>query len=234
VYWRDDEGERQLLARTSDELTRFGLLNGRNLTPEFRETMELITRASVEFYGWIATQESNIAVLVAAIGEEAVVLVRDGKEVTFQPARSDGLADTLLGYLPQVQAARGRSINLRETDVRELVGRRGAGGPGEAKPLSSDAYSIFDRPTEAEDARELFSVMELPRTGGGELYAAARGRTGERRRFENPLIYTDTQQGRWMTQMTGDRPGDRWLVFAPASRQLMLAKLNEMRDRLYN
>jgi hypothetical protein len=84
----------------------------------------------------------------------------------------------------------------------------------------------------AEDARDLVTAMDQPRSGGGELYVAARVRSGERRRCENPLVYVDTQQGRWMTQLSSGRPGERWIVSAPASRQLLLSKLNEMRNNV--
>jgi hypothetical protein len=61
---------------------------------------------------------------------------------------------------------------------------------------------------------------------------AARARSGERRRCQNPLIYVDTQQGRWMTQLSNGAVGERWIVSAPASRQLLIGKLNEMRSAL--
>jgi hypothetical protein len=46
------------------------------------------------------------------------------------------------------------------------------------------------------------------------------------------VIFVDTQRGRWMTQVSSGRPGERWIVSAPASRQLLLSKLNEMRNNL--
>jgi hypothetical protein len=84
----------------------------------------------------------------------------------------------------------------------------------------------------AEDARDLFTVLELPRSGGGELYAAARARSGERRRCPHPLVYMDTEQGRWMSQLSGDQPNDRWMVAAPASRAMLISRLHEMREKL--
>ena len=104
--------------------------------------------------------------------------------------------------------------------------------PGAAKPLPNEAFDIFPRASMAEDARDLMTAFDAPRTGGGELYVAARVRSGERRRCENPVIYVDTQHGRWMTQLSSGRPGERWIVSAPASRQLLLSKLSEMRNNL--
>jgi hypothetical protein len=235
--WRDEAAEREALGGATGELAQRGLLVGRDLHADLRDTLNLLARPSMEYYGWIAyTDEErgsvSIAVLVAAIGTDAVLVVRDGQQVHIGPTRSEGMGETLIGYLPSVPAARGRSVNLPETEVRALLADRMHDAPGTGKPMPADAFKIFARPSMAEDARDLMTAMDQPRTGGGELYVAARGRSGERRRCENPVVYVDTQQGRWMTQLSSGRPGERWIVSAPASRQLLLSKLNEMRNNI--
>ncbi|HEX5119226.1 MAG TPA: ESX secretion-associated protein EspG [Pseudonocardiaceae bacterium] len=234
--WRDEEAGRAALHGATGELAQRGLLAGRDLHPDLRGTLELMARPSIEYYGWIAysdgDQEVNIAVLVAAVGQDAVLVVRDGDSVHLSPTRSEGLAETLVGHLPQLAAARGRSVNLPENEVRQLLADRMHEAPGAAKPLPAQAFDIFPRASMAEDARDLMTAFDAPRTGGGELYVAARVRSGERRRCENPVIYVDTLHGRWMTQLSSGRPGERWIVSAPASRQLLLSKLSEMRNNL--
>jgi hypothetical protein len=234
--WRDEAAEGEALARATGELAQRGLLVGRDLHADLRDTLNLLARPSMEYYGWIGyvaeERQVSLAVLVAAIGQDAVLVVRDGQTVHIGPTRADGMAETLLGHLPSVPAARGRSVNLPENEVRQLVSDRMHAAPGASKPLPAQAYDIFGRASMAEDARELVTAMDQPRTGGGELYVAARVRTGERRRCENPVVYVDTQQGRWMTQLSSGRVGERWIVSAPASRQLLLSKLNEMRNNV--
>lgn len=244
--WRDEDDSRAALRGATAELTQAGLLAGRDLHPDLRATLNLLARPSTEYYGWISYVDGggghsaeqtgdhlvNIAVLVAAVGTDAVLVVRDGQTVHLSPSRSEGMAETLVGHLPAVPPARGRSVNLPEAEVRRLVADRMHAAPGSTKPLPAEAFAIFDRPSMAEDARDLLAAMDQPRTGGGELYVAARGRGGERRSSDNPVVYVDTQQGRWMTQLSGDQPGERWIVSAPASRQLLLSKLNEMRNNL--
>jgi hypothetical protein len=236
AVWRDEAEDQAALRGATGELAQSGLLAGRDLHPDLRDTLNLLARPSMEYYGWIAytsgEREVSIAVLVAAIGTDAVLVVRDERTVHLSPSRAEGMAETLLGHLPGVPAARGRSMNLPEAEVRQLVADRMHAAPGSTKPLSTDAYRIFERASMAEDARDLVTAMDEPRTGGGELYVAARGRSGERRRCENPVVYVDTQHGRWMTQLSSGRPGQRWIVSAPAGRQLLLSKLNEMRDNL--
>lgn len=234
--WRDDDAEREDLRRATDELGQRGLLSGRDLHPDLRDALNLVARPSTEYFGWVAytdgETDTNIAVLIAAVGQQAVLVVRDGDTVRLGPARAEGMAETLVGHLPQVPPARGRSINLPEAEVRRLVADRMDAAPGAGRPLPADAYNIFGRASMAEDAKDLLTVMDLPRTGGGELYVAGRGRSGERHRCPNPVVYVDTQQGRWMTQLSNGRVGERWIVSAPASRQLLIGKLNEMRNAI--
>ncbi|HEX5402987.1 MAG TPA: ESX secretion-associated protein EspG [Pseudonocardiaceae bacterium] len=234
--WRDEDENRVALQGATGELAQRGLLSGRDLHVDLRSTLEVLARPSMEYYGWIAYTEAdrevNITVLVAAVGQDAVLVVRDGQQVHLSPTRADGMAETLLGHLPAVAAARGRSVNLPEAEVRQLVADRMHAAPGSTKPLPAEAFNIFPRASMAEDARDLLTAMDQPRIGGGELYVAARVRSGERRRCENPMVYVDTQHGRWMTQLSGGRAGERWIVSAPASRQLLLSKLNEMRNNL--
>ena len=235
--WRDEEAGREALHSATGELAQSGLLLGRDLHHDLRDTLNLLARPSIEYYGWVAYTDPergpvNIAVLVAAIGTDAVLVVRDGQAVHLEQARSEGMAETLLGFLPTLPAARGRSVNLPEAEVRKLVADRMQAAPGGSAPLPASAFEIFPRASMAEDARDLVAAMDEPRSGGGELYVAARMRSGERRRCENPVIYVDTQRGRWMTQLSTGRPGERWIVSAPASRQLLLSKMNEMRNNL--
>lgn len=236
AYWFDEEGEREALGRAGAELAQHGLLAGRDLTGDFRETLNLLARPAVEYYGWIAIRdqetdaETNLGVLLAAIGEDAVMVTRNGEQIRIEAARADGLAETLVGMLPQVQPARGHSINLPEADIGKLAAARANRG----RPLPDEAFQVFHRSSMVEDARELFAAAELPRIGGAQLYVAARDQFGERRRCPYPLIVIDTTQGRWMTQVSGDPSGERWIVSAPAGRQMLIGRLHEMRNALVN
>ena len=237
-YWLDEEGERQALQRAGDDMAMHGVLMGRDLAPDFRDTLQILARPNVEYFGWITVRptdergESNLAVLAASVGQDGVLAVRDGDQVSIGPCSADGLAEALVDKMPNVPAGRGRAVNLPEREMRQLRAKRGNGAPGEAPGLPVDAFNVFARQSMAEDARDLFTVLELPRSGGGELYAAARARSGERRRGPHPLVYMDTEQGRWITQLSGDQPGERWMVAAPANRSLLISKLHEMRSRI--
>jgi hypothetical protein len=233
AYWMTDDEYRQAFQRAVDELHQRGLVSQGSLDPNFLDALRVVGRPSVEYYGWIAAEDLDIGVLVAGRGEdEGVLLVRDGKEIHLESVGAEGLMGALIGQMPQVRPGHGRGVNLPEAEVRTLAAKLPSDPPGSIKPLSPAEFEIFGRATMAEDARDWFEVMSSARSGGGELYVAARNQYGERKRCQHPLIYVDTQNGRWITQMTGDKPGDRWITSAPASRQMLLARLGEMRAHL--
>jgi hypothetical protein len=232
AYWLDEAERREALGRASAELAHLGLLNGPHLAPDFHETLTVLARPATEFYGWLATPEEQHTALVAASGQEALLVVRRDEQLTLTPIRPGGLAETMVAQLPPVPPARGRAVNLPEQGVRAIAAARGDAPIGQAQPVPDAAFDVFGRESMAEDAKELLAVLEQPRTGAGELYAAVRTPTGERRRCRNHLNYVDTEQGRWITQVSGDRPGSGWLVATPASRQLLVSKLQEMHAEL--
>jgi len=236
-YWLDEEGERQALQSAGDDMAMHGLLmaatcrpiSGRpwRSGPAERGVLRL-DRGGAERR--TRGQQHRGAGRVGR--QDGVLAIRDGDQVTLGPCSADGLAETLVDRMPNVPAGHGRSVNLPEREMRQLRARRGKGAPGETSTLSAEAFNVFPRQSMAEDARDLFTVLELPRSGGGELYAAARARSGERRRYAHPLVYMDTEQGRWITQLSGDQPGERWMVAAPAGRSLLISKLHEMRSHI--
>ncbi len=79
-------------------------------------------------------------------------------------------------------------------------------------------------------AKELRGVIEQPRRGGGQLYAAVRD-GGRRRRAEPPLTYLDTESGRWMTFVDA-RGSERWIVAAPAGGKVIATRLRHLLDSL--
>ena len=209
AYWMDDDERRQAWARAVDELNQRGLVARGNLDPGFLEALRIVGRPSVEYYGWIAAEDRDIAVLVGSGGDDdGVLLIRDHQEVHLEPVGPEGMLGALIGQMPQVPAGRGRGVNLPSAEVQRLA-KTVSGQSGAVKLPPADEFNVFGRPSMVEDAREWFEVMTSPRTGGGELFAAARNQYGERKRCEHGLRYVDTQKGRWFLQWTGSgKPGD--------------------------
>jgi EspG family len=224
--WRDDEAQREANQRAWAELTQQGLTVARQLEPGFRGTLIALMRPAVEFFGWISTPNGTIGVLVAASGNESVLVVRADQMAWLHPTRPDTLAEAVVAQLPTVPAAAGRSLNVPEASLTARGGRHGHG--------DDEGFSGFgsqDGPT--PDVKLLTALMAEPRVGGGQLYAAVRDGLDRRCKAPHALSYLDVApgrsgQGRWMTQLTPSSSGENWVFVAPATPQALTTKLYEM------
>jgi hypothetical protein len=198
-----------------DELAAAGL-GGRDALYDFLDTLALVQRASVEFYGWVSSHDEDFALLTAASGRRAVAVVRTGDRVRFEVADPERPAEGLVHRLPDVRAGLGDSISVLDTEFRARGGRE----PGSIMRRSGSGRS--------DGARRLDALLKEPRTGGAKLYAAVRDRAGVRMRSAEWLTVLDLAGGRWVVYPTLGR-GARAINAVPATPQLLAAKLDELR-----
>ena len=215
VEWMDDdardEADRDVLA----ELGERGLLAGGGVAAEVRATFQLLTRPEYEVSGWISSPERTTGVLAVAGGNHATLVVREGEAAWLSPIRPDDVVEAVVGRLPAMQAAHGRSLNVCEAD---FTGSR---------QDAEHAWNGFQPMTEPHDVRALKALMDEPVLGISQLWAAARGTDGRLRQAETPLTVRDTAEGRWVTQTT-KTSGQRWVTATPAGPQLLTSKLHEI------
>lgn len=215
-------GERYVSPRFADEaeaLLRQELadagLGGRDALHDFLDTLALVQRASVEFYGWISSGDEDAALLAAAAGRRAVAVVRIGDRVRFEPVDPDRLAEAVVLRLPDVRAGIGDAVSVLATEFRARSNRE----PGSIMRRSGSGRS--------DGARRLDALLKEPRIGGAKLYAAVRDRAGVRTRSAEWLTVLDLAGGRWLTYPTLGR-GERAFNAVPATPQLLTAKLDEL------
>lgn len=227
--WRNPDEQREHDNEMRAEFGRRGLGGPRGLDPEFRETVRALARPAYEFSGFLATPDRSIGVVTAAAGREGVLALRDKDIVTLHSIRPDTLAEVLIAQLPRVPAAHGRSFNLAEADITPQTA-------SSSRSREEDTFGGLSagspRADAARDAQLLTKVLSQPRIGGGELHAALRDRSGRSRAAAYPLTYFDTPDGRWLQQITANRTGQRWVVAAPATPDLLVTKLYEMQQTL--
>jgi hypothetical protein len=205
-----DEAE----ALLSEELAGAGL-GGRDALYDFLDTLTLVQRASVEFYGWISSGDEEAAVLAAAAGRRGVTVLRTGDRVRFEPADPDRLAEVLVHQLPDVPAGFGDAVSVLDAEFRA----RGSREPGSIMRRSG-----FGR---SDSARRFDALLKEPRGGGATLYAALRDRAGVRTRAAEWLTVLDLTGGRWVVYPTLGR-GERAYNAVPATPQLLTTKLGEL------
>ena len=198
-----------------DELAAAGL-GGRDAMDDFLDTLALVQRASVEFYGWVSGRGEETALLTAAVGRRAVAVVRVGDRVRFEPADPERLAEGLALRLPDAWAARGDAVSVLDNEFRARSNRE----PGSIMRRSGSGRS--------DGARRLDALLKEPRVGGAKLYAAARDRAGVRTRSTEWLTVLDLAGGRWVVYPALGR-GARAINAVPATPQLLAAKLDELR-----
>ena len=215
-------GERYVSPRFADEaatLLRQELadagLGGRDALDDLIDTLALVQRATLEYYGWVTAGDENFALLTASAGRRAVAVVRTGERVRFEAVDPDRLVEALVQRLPDVRPGSGDSVSVLATEF--------------ANRSSRSEGSIMRRTGSgrSDSARRLDALLKEPRTGGAKLYAAARDRAGVRTRSAEWLTVLDLAAGRWLVYPTLGR-GERAVNAVPGTPQLLAAKLGEL------
>jgi hypothetical protein len=177
------------------------------LTGGVVDTLAVLARASVEYFAWFTENNGPvIGVLVAGLGEEAVIVVGGIQRVRLTGTRNVGLAETLVRLLASVPPARIDAVNLRLAAV-----------PGAA----DSAGALVDaRPHVEKDHTTVRALVAQPAVGFGELYVAVRDQDGIRVATDEPIRYRDTRTGRVLIHS-----GDGYLSVAPATEKLLVERL---------
>lgn len=185
------------------EFGELGLLDRRGrLDPGVLDALLVLARPSVEYFGWFTSSCRDYSLLVAELGDDAVVAVRGAHAVRITPVDGDSLAETAIRQLPPVRPARIRAVNIRRTE------------------LSDNSSSDKD----VSVVRQL--VAQAP-TGLGELHVAVRDRLARRRTTTEPVRYRDSRRGRVLVRLTED-----YLSLAPADHRLLAARLRDAYEAL--
>lgn len=190
-------------------------LGGREEFDSFVDLINVVQRASVEYYGWVTTTDEAYSVLVASHGRTAVLVVRSGERVRFERCDLDRMVETLVWRLPDVGVAHGEPFSVRHTDFHAPRGR----AEGSVMRRSSSA-----RP---EGARRLDALLKGQRVTVAKLYAAKRDMNGVRQRSDRWLTVLDLVEGRWALSVSQVR-GERWINAAPGTHQHIADRVLEL------
>lgn len=195
------------------ELADAGLGDKRDYL-EFLDVVNVVQRASVEFYGWVVGSGQDYGLLVASRGRQAVSVLRTGETLRFERRDVDQMTDALVWSLPDVPVGRGEAISVGHTEFHSR-----ARAPGSVMRRASSA-----RP---EAARRLDALLDVPRRHVTKIYAAKRDAAGNRQRSERWLTVLDLVDGRWVLSVTEARR-EKWISAAPGTPQLVGDRLAEL------
>jgi hypothetical protein len=215
--WRPRAEEQRVESEVRAQFLRAGMVDGRGrLDVDLAASLTVLCRPAAEFYGWINEGEKTRGVLAAAVGREAILAIRDGDEIMINQIRPESLPEVLVAQTPDVLPARGEAHNILRSEALASVGGRSRTEAGVGSRLAPP------------EVRAVQQISAQPVTGGGELYVAVRDRMSRRRAVAYPLRYADTTSGRWLNHMTDAGGGEHRVLVAPASRQDLIRRLQEM------
>jgi hypothetical protein len=185
-YYMTDEFRAELHRHTYASLEELGLAAEGLVSEELRRTMHVIASSDRQFYGWSSTAHGgDDAILVAALGRDAVRIATDDEVILLDPIPAETLTEHFVEALPEVPAAHVMPVTVPESQLDDPSGFTNS------SPLAQLA--------DTGPVDYLNNVMRAQRDAVHQLYAAVRGRSGERRR-SMPLSAIDlTGQGRVFT-----------------------------------
>jgi hypothetical protein len=215
-YYMTDEFRADLQWRTHEMLTGLGLASGGVLTPRFRATLVTLARADRQFYSltnFPRRSDDDGAILVAALGRDAVRLFTDDIVVQLDPVSADDLSGHFLDALPKAPAAAVRPMWVMKSVF-------------DGVDDSSQSRPLVDNSSRTSDVTRLRELMRADRDAVHQIYTAKRGQSGERLR-SLPLSAVDlTGQGRILTYVNDDDDGEQYINLFPGDRRNMLSALN--------
>lgn len=182
---------------------------------EFVDLVNVVQRATAEFYGWVVGVDGSYGVLVASCGRKAVSVVRSGENVRLERCDVDQVAEALVSRLPEVSAGRGDSISVSHGDFHAARSRKSG--------------SVMRRTAAArpDGARRLDALLDAQRLHVTKIYAARRDARGIRSRSEWWVTVLDLVEGRWALSVA-QRRGEKWISAAPGTSQSIGDKLGEL------
>jgi hypothetical protein len=219
AQWRAPSARNPWPVAAAERLTVLGWRDSAGMPErEVITSLTVLCRPMVEMYGWITHDGATVGVLAAKIGKDAVLAVRtpDGMiGLTSIPAGR--LAERLVAQTPLVPAGPGKPLLVSPADVRS-VNRAG-------RQLTATGAIVRKASPDTRHAKQL---LAQPRTGGGELWVAARDSTGRRHVTKQPLCYADLTSGRHLIT----RHGTVQVQVSPAGRAHLVTALNRAHHTL--
>ncbi|HEX5406754.1 MAG TPA: ESX secretion-associated protein EspG [Pseudonocardiaceae bacterium] len=142
--WRDPDGNRDAEAAAWTEFREVGWVDrdGRLVT-DAQDSLHVVAHPALEYTAIIVRAGRQHVVVVAARGDDSVVIRREGGAVTLSGQRRQSLPETLLRQIPDARPAPIDALNVRSADAPGALvelSRRRLVGQGELYVGMRDRY----------------------------------------------------------------------------------------------
>jgi hypothetical protein len=228
-----DAQRREVSAAVLRDLDQRGLARRGRLEPEVQDALMLLGRAPVSaaLVGAARGDRPGIAARVASNGQQAVLAVSRGERLRISWLRPTGVVGAVMALVPAAPPVAGRSVTFPVDDGAETGQRRDTGRHHEDDAEGSRSVLRSGRPSTANGyARErdmARRLSERPRRRAGTVIVFRRDRHGRERRSD-PVVWHDTDAGRYLIYVSVGSDGRRWVTYAPADHARLAQQLGQV------
>lgn len=212
------EERRALEQQAWAELHQSGAARQGRLARDFSDALTVLGWASQELYGFFGPAGgATCAVIAGTRGQDAVLAIVGDGRVDLATIRATNVSESVLSVLPGHPKGHGPTLSAPLSAA-------------EGHPVSDG--SILQRSDggggDAGTGARIRHVLNQPRVGGGQFYAASRDRWGKRTRNPAFLTIVDNGDGRYLAEKRPNDRGEPWVILAPADDGLLVRAFGTM------
>lgn len=211
--------ERKALA----ELASVGLAVDNRIDPELVGTIRLIAKPHQELYGWFTPEPGapTRSVLAVRVGRDALLTRLEDGNLILEPVDPAAVPDAVAGLVPMRPAADSPALKAALSELDKEPDQYEDDYDG------SVMVSSWQAPRQESDVEKVRRLLDEPRSGTGQFFAAVRDDQLGRRRCAHPLSYVDTAQGRYVTRIRRSN-GVTSLLMTPADNGALADHLRSL------
>ncbi|WP_424183793.1 ESX secretion-associated protein EspG [Actinokineospora sp. G85] len=206
-FGETDDIRAQIRAEVIAALTAKGLHDGHELAPALEDDLRALAHNDYSVDALLAVGVP-LRVLGAARGARSVLAVQSGPEIRIGPPGPGGIATELASMLPDTPPGPGNPVTLPKQLFHDAIDAYATGG------FAHLEHALNRGGVAGRDLRTVTTLVESPRSGGGQLAANTIDRVG--RRTRTPVLnWFDTTPGRYAILTTPQPDGSPWLTITP-------------------
>ena len=217
---RTDDERKRIVRDVWAGLARRGLGTPVDPHPLLTRLLQLLRRPDRELDGrlWVG---SELRVLVAATGDDAVMATKSGGRLRLTPADATGLPRFALSVLPPAPPGPGLSITLPTADFEAAA--------IQARKQEELAVALRTRGVRDSDAKTLAEMIG-DIVHRGQYGSATRDRWGRRVRAPRVISFFDTAAGRYLQTRRAAEGAEPWTTVSPTDHRRLLQHLTELHE----
>ncbi|OLR91422.1 ESX secretion-associated protein EspG [Actinokineospora bangkokensis] len=211
----------RLRAEVAAALTARGLRTGEDLDRDLEDQLLLLARPDYSL-DCLLSVGADLKVVGAGAGSRTALAVQHGGQIRVGAAGRGGVAAEVAGMLVDLPAGPGNPVTLRKADFTAAVEAYAATGFGGLE------HALNRAGVSGRDMRTVTTLVQSPRSGGGQAAANAVDRVG--RRTRTPVLnWFDAEPGRYAVQAQV-HGGEEWLAIAPVDTAVLAGRLQQLVD----